>query len=76
MLDEGYLLQGDRLMGDEGFNTEEEVDKCGLQLNIPPFPTTGKQMTKSGALLTKTQMLNIELMLREQSREFKDDMNS
>lgn len=41
-------------MGDEGFNTEEEVDKCGLQLNIPPFPTTGKQMTKSGALLTKT----------------------
>lgn len=54
MLDEGYLLQGDRLMGDEGFNTEEEVDKCGLQLNIPPFPTTGKQMTKSGALLTKT----------------------
>lgn len=41
-------------MGDEGFNTEEEVDKCGLQLNIPPFPTTGKQMTQSGALLTKT----------------------
>lgn len=53
MLDEGYLLQGDGLMADKGFNIEEEVEKCGLQLNIPPFATIGKQMTKSDALLTK-----------------------
>lgn len=53
LLDEGYLLQGDGLMADKGFNIEEEVEKCELQLNIPPFATTGKQMTKSDALLTK-----------------------
>lgn len=53
LLDEGYLLQGDGLMADKGFNIEEEVEKCGLQLNIPPFATIGKQMTKSDALLTK-----------------------
>lgn len=40
-------------MADKGFNIEEEVEKCGLQLNIPPFATIGKQMTKSDALLTK-----------------------
>lgn len=40
-------------MADKGFNIEEEVEKCGLHLNIPPFATIGKQMTKSDALLTK-----------------------
>ncbi|XP_061177647.1 uncharacterized protein LOC133186406 isoform X2 [Saccostrea echinata] len=53
LLDEGYLLQGDGLMADKGFNIEEEVEKCGLQLNIPPFATIGKRMSKSDALLTK-----------------------
>lgn len=37
----------------EGFNIEVEVENCGLQLNIPPFATIEKQMTKSDALLTK-----------------------
>lgn len=63
LLDEGYLLTYG-LMADKGCNIEEEVEKCGLQLNIPPFATIGKQMTKSDALLTKS-MLNIEFMLRE-----------
>lgn len=53
LLDEVYLLQGDGLMADMGFNIEEEVEKCGVQLNIPSFVTIGKQMTKSDALLIK-----------------------
>lgn len=44
---EGYLQQGDALMADKGFNIEKEVEKCGLRLNIPPFATQGKQMSKS-----------------------------
>lgn len=53
LLDEVYVLQGDGLMADMGFNIEEEVEKCGVQLNIPSFVTIGKQMTKSDALLIK-----------------------
>lgn len=53
LLGEGYLLQGDELMADKGFNIEEEVEKCGVQLNILPFATIGKRKTKSDALLTK-----------------------
>lgn len=50
---EGYLQQGDALMADKGFNIEKEVEKCGLTLNIPPFATQGKQMSKSDAMFTK-----------------------
>jgi hypothetical protein len=67
LLDEGYLLQGDGLMADKGFNIEEEVEKCGLQLNIPPFATIGKQM-----LYLPKKLLNIEFMLREQLKELND----
>jgi hypothetical protein len=40
-------------MADKVFNIEEEVEKYGLQVNILPLATVGKQMTKSNALLTK-----------------------
>jgi hypothetical protein len=53
LIDEGYLRQGDALMADKGFNIEAEVGKCGLKLNIPPFATQGKQMSKSDAIFTK-----------------------
>ncbi|KAK3104859.1 hypothetical protein FSP39_011847 [Pinctada imbricata] len=53
LVKEGHLLEGDGLMADKGFNIEEEVRKCGLVLNIPPFSRQGKQMSSSDALLTK-----------------------
>ncbi|KAL5019696.1 hypothetical protein ScPMuIL_002588 [Solemya velum] len=45
LIEEGYLKKGDGLMADKGFNIVEEVAKCGLVLNIPPFAQHGQQMS-------------------------------
>ena len=40
-------------MGDKGFNIQKEVEAVGLMLNIPPFASSGKQMSQEDALYTQ-----------------------
>ena len=48
-----YLSTGDGLMADKGFNIEECVKSIGLKLNIPPFATSGQQMSENEVLFTR-----------------------
>ena len=43
MKDEGYVKDGDAIMVDKGFNIDKELNNLGLQINIPPFSSSGKQ---------------------------------
>ena len=36
-LETGDLASGDAVMADKGFDIENELDKIGMKLNIPPF---------------------------------------
>ncbi|KAK3102870.1 hypothetical protein FSP39_014561 [Pinctada imbricata] len=53
LIEEGFLNRGDGFMADKGFNIKEEVESVGLELNIPPFAQSGKQMDQHDALYTK-----------------------
>ena len=53
LLECGYLMKGDGLMADKGFNIEQEVANLGLQLNIPPFAKSGMQMPMGDVEQTK-----------------------
>jgi hypothetical protein len=40
-------------MVDKGFRINEEIEKLGLKLNIPPFANTGSQMSSADITLTE-----------------------
>lgn len=40
-------------MVDKGFLIEKEVEEIGLQLNIPPFARTNRQMAHTDVEMTK-----------------------
>ena len=44
---QGYIIEGDAVMADKGFTIEKELKSLGLKLNIPPFTSSGAQMTAS-----------------------------
>lgn len=48
----GHLQTGDGIVADKGFDIHEEVEQCGLKLNIPPFARSGTQMSECDSLLT------------------------
>ena len=45
LLQYNYLEPPDGLMADKGFNIQEEISSMGLKLNLPPFATSGYQMS-------------------------------
>lgn len=49
----GYLQRGDGIMADKGFLIEEEIRSVGLQLNLPPFSRSKRQMPVGDVLATK-----------------------
>ena len=49
----GYILDGDGVMADKGFTIHEELNKLDMVLNIPPFCTTGQQMSSGDVNLTQ-----------------------
>lgn len=53
LVDRGYLQRGDGLMADKGFLIEKELNDIGLQLNIPPFARSNRQMAAGDVLSTK-----------------------
>ena len=53
LLEVGYLKLGDGLMADKGFKIEESVEEIGLTLNIPPFASSGTQMSENDVLFTR-----------------------
>ena len=53
LLKEGKINQGDGLMADKGFRIEEEVNKLGLVLNMPPLASAATQMKPSHVTLTR-----------------------
>lgn len=48
----GYINNGDAIMVDKGFSIRQEIEELGLLLNIPPFATTGSQMSVGDSALT------------------------
>lgn len=50
---QGKIIEGDGIMVDKGFRIREEVEKLGLKLNIPPFASSGTQMSASDIKLTE-----------------------
>ena len=53
LIGSGYLNVGDGLMADKGFLIEKEVKDIGLELNMPPFFRSNRQMPHADAELTK-----------------------
>ncbi|KAK1876644.1 putative nuclease HARBI1 [Dissostichus eleginoides] len=49
----GYLQRGDGLMADKGFLIEDDIKSVGLQLNLPPFARSKRQMPSGDVLTTK-----------------------
>ncbi|XP_041375486.1 uncharacterized protein LOC121388248 [Gigantopelta aegis] len=49
----GYLLEGDAVMADKRFTIGNELEKLGLKLNIPPFASSGSQMSPGDTELTQ-----------------------
>ncbi|KAK1903881.1 52 kDa repressor of the inhibitor of the protein kinase [Dissostichus eleginoides] len=48
-----YLQRGDGLMADKGFLIEDDIKSVGLQLNLPPFARSKRQMPSGDVLTTK-----------------------
>lgn len=44
---EGKIKDGDGIMVDKGFRIQDQVEKIGLKLNIPPFAKSGTQMSSA-----------------------------
>lgn len=53
MIENGYLQRGDGLMADKGFLIEEDIKAIELQLNLPPFARSNRQMAAGDVLATK-----------------------
>jgi hypothetical protein len=53
LLNHGYINPGDGIMADKGFTIQEELNKLGLVLNIPPFSSCSSQMSSSDTYLTQ-----------------------
>lgn len=51
--DNGKINEGDSVMADKGFRIHEEIEKLGLNLNIPPFAKSGSQLSTSEIKLTE-----------------------
>lgn len=43
--EKGMINDGDAVMADKGFTIEKELKDIGLKLNIPPFSSSGAQMS-------------------------------
>ena len=50
---EGYVKENDAIMADKGFRIEKDLEKLGLNLNIPPFASSACQMSPADVDLTK-----------------------
>lgn len=54
LLDANFIEKGDAIMADKGFTITEELNNLGLNLNIPPFVSSGCQLTSSNVNITQT----------------------
>lgn len=50
----GQLLKGDSVMADKGFNIVEELKKCRMEFNCPPFLRDRSQLNAEEVLETQT----------------------
>lgn len=53
LIDCGKMNKGDGVMVDKGFLIQEEIEKLGLKLYIPPFASSSVQMPVGDVSLTK-----------------------
>jgi hypothetical protein len=53
LIETGYLNQGDAIMADKGFTIAEELGKIRINLNIPPFVSSGSQLSQADVSLTQ-----------------------
>ena len=53
LIEAGILNNGDSIMADKGFHISKEIEDVGLELILPPFATSGKQMSKQKTANTK-----------------------
>lgn len=53
LVDNEKLHIGDVIMADKGFTIEKDLEKIGLQLNIPPFAPSQGQMSQGDVQKTK-----------------------
>ena len=52
LLQTGHIECGDAIMADKGFRIGNELRELGLELNIPPFASSGQQMASKDVELT------------------------
>lgn len=50
---QGYIAEGDSVMADKGFTIEKELNTLKLRLNIPPFSSSGAQLTAAETYQTQ-----------------------
>ena len=53
LIDSDYFQRGDGIMADKGFLIKDEMRAVGLQLNLPPFSRSNRQMPAGDVLVTK-----------------------
>ena len=53
LIDCRYVKKGDAVMCDKGFTISQELEELNIGLNIPPFASTGSQMSMAHNSLTK-----------------------
>lgn len=53
LLQNGFIEKDDAIMVDKGFTIRKEIEDLGLQLLIPPFASSDKQLSSADVLLTK-----------------------
>lgn len=52
LVESGYMKQGDSVMADKGFTISEDLERIGIKLNIPPFVSSGSQLSQADVTLT------------------------
>ena len=65
------ILEGDSIMADKGFDIGEDLQKIGLQLNIPPFLREKPQFDESEVIRTQTiakQRIHVERAIGKAKR--------
>ena len=53
LIKDGKVYPNDGIMVDKGFQIEDEVQKIGLKVNIPPLASSSSQMKPTDVLLTR-----------------------
>ncbi|XP_056022311.1 uncharacterized protein LOC125649759 [Ostrea edulis] len=53
MIKEGRIHEGDGVMAEKGFRIENDLEKIGLKLNMPPFAPASGQMKTSEVKMTE-----------------------